>query len=723
VTHGLRLDVSGAVQGVGFRPAVHRLAREHGLAGFVANHPGGARIEVGGPPEGLERFQAALRSLPPPVRVRDVQPRPITPAPATDFHIRESFGSEQHRWSLRADLAPCADCRRELADPRDRRFGYPFLSCPACGPSASIANALPWDRARTEMRAFPMCAACDAEYATPEDRRFHGELTTCAGCGPRLRLLDPAGDDLGASDVIGAAAGALARGAVIALKGVGGFQLICDADHDEAVARVRAAKARPRKPLAVMVLDVDSARPLAHLDDDEAALLRSPEAPIVLLEKRPSPLAERAAPGVPDLGVLLPASPLHLLLARAAGRPLVVTSANVDGAPMALDPDELGALDLDLILDHDRPIARRLDDSLARVVRGRPQLLRRARGYAPGIVARTATGPTVIGVGAHLKSAVAVAVGRDVILGPHVGDLDTASARDACCASALDLCALTGARPTLAARDLHPDAGAREVAAALALPEARAPHHRAHVLACLAEHGDDRPSLAAAWDGLGLGEDGDLWGGELFDTETGERVLHLAPFPLPGGEAAIREPRRQALGLRFANDLVEDERDPLLRLLERGVNAPLTTSAGRYFDAVCALVGAAPETAYEGEAAMILERLARRGWPAPPFPVALQGTVAHIDISAIVESTRADAPENTAARFHATLVELLALAAARAGRPRVLLTGGCFQNRLLLEEASARLERDGFEVRWPERIPPGDGGLSVGQVLWAREVA
>jgi hydrogenase maturation protein HypF len=681
MTRAVRWEVEGAVQGVGFRPSVVRLARDLGLSGWVANRPGGAVVEARGEDTALDALEAGLRSLPQPIAVDTIARTSPTTAPSGDFVARESLARGTGGWALRPDLVTCDDCLREVLASRGRRAGYPFTSCPRCGPSASVARALPWDRPRTTMATFTMCEACRAEYDDPGDRRFHAELNCCPACGPTLSMS------------IADAAAIVDDGGLLAIKALGGYQVICDPARPQAVARLRAVKDRPEQPFALLVTDVDAARMLATISDEEAALLSSPEGPIVLLD------GDDAL-----VGLMLPTTPLHHLLVRALDRPLICTSANRSGEPTPIDAP---AVDVDAILDHDRPIARRLDDSVTRVAEHRPLLLRRARGYAPGPVAAL-PGSGSAALGAHLKVAVAVHHEGQVHVGAHLGDLGTRRSREQALADLDDLTSLLGADVTRVACDLHPDAGATHLAAQLPAPTTRVPHHRAHALSVLLEHDIDGPATVAVFDGLGWGEDDTLWGGELFDSATGRRY-HLKGFPLVGGEAALRSPRRQAEGLLAAYDLGPM---PPGRSL-------ITSAAGRWFDAVAALCGCAEQVTYEAQAAQALEALARPGAAPYPFTLDDEGVVAPS-----LEALLGDLPDGrrVASRFHATLAAIVVEVARRVGHPTVALTGGCFANRLLLESAAQGLRADGREVVWPERLPPGDGGLGLGQLGWLSEV-
>ncbi len=638
---GRRIEVSGEVQGVGFRPWVWRLAAEEGIAGQVRNDASGVTIEAFGDERALDTFTTRLSAQAPrAARVRRLVWSPIPHQPRAAFAIVASAVGEEPRVSIPPDLATCDDCRREIEDPSDRRHGYPFTNCTNCGPRFTMSLAIPYDRPATTMAPFAMCERCQREYDDPADRRFHAQPNACPRCGPRLELRTAAGEPIASDDPLRDAALALAAGAIVAIKGLGGFHLACDAGREAAVAELRQRKGRDEKPFAVMVRDLAAARRLAEISDEEAALLDGIERPIVLLRRRvDAALAPAVAPRNPLLGLLLPYTPLHHLLLEAAGRPLVMTSGNRADEPIAAGNDEalerLGDL-ADLFLLHDREIASRCDDSVARVVAGGPLLLRRSRGYVPRpvVLARAVERP-VLACGAQLKNTFCLAVGEHAYLGPHIGDLDSVSSLEWFEEAVERMERFLGVEPEVIAHDLHPDylstryALAREAAARVGVQ-----HHHAHVAAVLAEHGIEGPVLGVACDGTGFGTDGTAWGGELLrgDASGFERLATLRPIALAGGDRAIREPWRLALALlddafdgappleRLALFRGRDrERSRIVRaMIARGVNAPLAHGVGRYFDAVGALVLERPWSRYEGQVAMELEppRRGRRESPA-----------------------------------------------------------------------------------------------------------
>lgn len=740
----LRIVIRGAVQGVGFRPFVYRLATELRLAGWVANGPHGVLIEAEGPRAALEAFLLRLEGERPPRAVLQSLESSLLPAQdLRGFAIRESRGDGEPTALVLPDIAACADCLREVRDPQNRRHRYPFTNCTNCGPRFSIIRALPYDRARTTMAGFAMCAACEREYADPADRRFHAQPNACPDCGPQLALWSPTGAvETARDEALGAAAAAVRRGEILAVKGLGGFHLVVDAGNQEAVRRLRVRKHREEKPLAVMAPAAAWAHAHCEVSPLEARLLGAPESPILLLRRRgDGGLAPGVAPGNPWLGVMLPYTPLHHLLLDAVGAPVVATSGNRSDEPICTDEREalarLAGI-ADRFLVHDRPIARHVDDSVARVLLGREQVLRRARGYAPLPVVLDRPGPCVLAVGGHLKNAVALAAGSAVFLSQHVGDLETAEAFGAFRAVCRDLPALYEAKPSAVACDLHPDYASTRHARASGLPVIAVQHHAAHVLACMAEHGMDGPVLGAAWDGTGHGPDGTVWGGEFLRVAGADwtRLAHLRTFSLPGGDRAAMEPRRAAFGLlaellgpgAAARDELPpvrsfrpEERRLLLQALARGVNCPRTSSMGRLFDAVAALLDLRQARQFEGQAAMELEWALDGIATEAAYPFVLAGGEPGVldwgpMIHALLDERLRLPVGLLAAKVHNTLVAMLLAVARRAGLRDVVLTGGCFQNRYLTERAVAALRAEGFAPCWHQRVPPNDGGIAVGQI-------
>lgn len=737
----LRLDVTGAVQGVGFRPFVHRLAIREGLAGFVQNTPSGASLELEGPAEAIDRFLARLDTeLPQPAEIATRTSKAIIPLGNTGFAIIESGLAGGATSRVLPDLVTCDECLSEIFDPANRRYLYPFTTCTHCGPRYTIIGALPYDRERTSMRQFEMCAACAAEYADPASRRFHAETNACPACGPQLSLLDMTGQTISSDqDAWALAADAVRRGEIVALKGTGGFQLIVDARNDAAVARLRHRKHRPAKPFAVMTPSVEAARVLAEIGPLEGELLTSRAGPIVLLRTLDGAgLAPSVAPDNPHVGLMLPSSPLHHILMRELGFPVVATSGNRGDEPIAFTDaqalDRLAGI-ADMVLTHDRPIVRPIDDSVVRIIADTATTLRSARGYAPLVIDADIDSPAGLALGGHQKNAIAMFRNRQITLGPHIGDLDTVETRAAFEHAVTDLSGLHSAADEWVATDRHPDYFSTNFADRLGMPVVRVPHHAAHVFAALADNGLDGEVLGICWDGAGLGEDGTVWGGEFLTVDGAQvhRVAHLLPFRLPGGEIAAREPRRCALGVlhalgdpRTPDTFATKELSVLRIMLGRGINSPLTSSAGRLFDAVASLLDFCQLASFEGEAAMAVEfaaeratidlRLARLEVDGDsPLILDWRPTIASL-LAAKHSGTAAD---DLAAAFHRALTDSMVAMAKRIGIRRVILTGGCFQNARLTELAVAGLAAEGFEVYRHRRVPPNDGGLPVGQALFA----
>jgi hydrogenase maturation protein HypF len=766
---GRRIEIAGTVQGVGFRPWVYRLAHEIGVAGVVRNDGNGVTIETFGPAAALDAFLARLRrEAPPAAHIRRLAWSAIAARDVTGFTIVESACTPAARPSIPPDLATCPACLAEVMDPRDRRHRYPFTNCTHCGPRFTVATGVPYDRPATTMAPFAMCPDCRREYEDPRDRRFHAQPIACPVCGPRLTLRAGDGAPLAVDDPLRAAATALTDGAIVAVQGLGGFHLACDATSEAAVARLRARKRREAKPFAVMVPDLAAARALATIGDDEATLLAGPERPIVLLPLRGEreragavrpherTLAPSVAPGLDLVGLLLPYTPLHHLLLADAGRPLVMTSGNLAEEPIAWSVEEavakLGAI-ADLLLTHDRTIAAPCEDSVVRTVAGVPTLVRRSRGFVPRAVAVARPFPEpVLALGGDLKSVACLGTGDVAWLSPHVGDLGTPEALDALALTVERLQDFVGVRAAVVAHDPHPGYGSRRFARELPMRRRiEVQHHHAHVASCMAEHGIDGPVLGLAWDGTGWGPEasmpgrGTAWGGELLlvDLHAYRRLATLRPLPLAGGETALREVWRLALAalddafdgepplaaLQLFRGLDPERVQAVRRQLATRVNAPLAHGAGRWFDAAGALVLALPQARYEGEAALRLERAATGlATAAPPYPftVAVTAEPWQVDLRPTVRALVRDlvlgrAPATVAARFHATLAaagesQLRAALREHPGLP-VVLSGGCFQNPHLVAALEGRLPD--VRVLRHRQVPPGDGGLALGQAAVA----
>ncbi len=744
----IAMRIEGIVQGVGFRPWVYRLAHELGLCGWVTNTAEGVFIEVEGLSTAVAVFTERLpRELPPLARIDVLDVQPAVPQGRSTFEIRSSQGGGEKRALILPDMATCADCLREINDPRDRRYRYPFTNCTHCGPRFTIIEALPYDRTNTSMKRFEMCAACRAEYEDPADRRFHAQPNACPACGPRTAYWDANGRERAHDHAaIQCAAEVIRRGGIVAVKGVGGFHLFVDARDADAVRRLRRRKRRDAKPLAVMAPDLDAARELCALDVVAETLLQSPQAPIVLAPWTGAGVAPDVAPGNPWLGVMLPYTPLHHLLMGELAIPVVATSGNLSDEPICTDEQEALvrlANVADAFLVHDRPIVRHVDDSVVRFMMGGPVFLRRARGYAPAPVYIGMDGPDAAAFGGHLKNTVAVAKGRAVFLSQHLGDLETPVAAAAFDEAAGALPRLYEAAPAYAVHDRHPDYYSTRHAQSLGLPCVPVQHHYAHVAGCMAEHNLAPPLLGVAWDGTGLGDDGTIWGGEFLHVtpEGYARVAHLRPFLLPGGDKAAREPRRCALALLRDAYAGEEERvreltdkmfqkkelDILLAMLDKGLNSPVCTSAGRLFDGVAALCGLRLTAQYEGQAAMELEFAAEKALRpvALPFPVTDAGAAFVLDwrplVRAAVEAKAAGAaaPE-IAAGFHRACAAAIAETAERCALDAVAVSGGCFQNKMLLEQTVEALQNAGRRAYWPRQAPANDGGLALGQIAAAR---
>lgn len=756
--------VCGVVQGVGFRPFVYRLALEEGLAGFVGNDTDGVTIEVEGPTNRVEAFLGRLRTEAPPMaRIDSVVVSELATTGEAGFRIVASEVLGRVSTWIPADAATCPDCLRELLDESDRRYRYPFLNCTNCGPRFTITRKIPYDRPQTSMARFTMCAACQAEYDDPGNRRFHAQPNACWKCGPLVWLEGADGTPIAAEDAVAATIDLLVGGEIVAIKGVGGFHLCVDATNEAAVIRLRERKRRYGKPLAMMVRDLDAARSVCALTAEEEALLETTARPIVLARKRDGcGIAEGVAPGIPWLGIFLPYAPLqHLLFADGRVRALVMTSANLSEEPIAIDNAEarqrLGAI-ADAFLMHDREILQRCDDSVAAVVDGAPQLIRRARGFVPlGVelpLELQLEAPPLLAVGGHLKNVFALARGRFVYQSQHLGDLENLTGLEFFRESLDHLMRTFEIEPETVVHDLHPGylstGWAKDWARERRLGLIAVQHHHAHVAGCMAEHGLQGEVIGLALDGTGYGTDGRIWGGEVLVSRLDgfERFAHLQYVPMPGGEAAVREPWRMAFAaLRTAGFDVESaaalagasekEARVLDRMMERGVNAPPTSSLGRLFDAAAAVVLGRRVVDYEAQAAIELEGIAVDEADAPSYEVEMlggdwarreQGSIGAGQLwRALVEDLRAGVSNaRIAARFHAGVAAGFMRAAVLAREAtcigQVVLSGGCMHNRRLARLLRVKLETEGFEVFQHRHVSPGDGGLSYGQAVVAAAV-
>jgi hydrogenase maturation protein HypF len=742
----LRIVIRGAVQGVGFRPFIYRLAEEMSLKGWVINNTQGVFIEAEAAPEVLQQFLLRIEREKPAISfIQSCEHSFVDPIPYDKFEIRESTDGAKTALIL-PDIATCGECQREIFDPGNRRYRYPLTNCTNCGPRFSIVEALPYDRPRTSMRIFEMCEECSAEYHNPRDRRFHAQPNACPKCGPHLELWGETGavKSRGDDGLLRTAA-AIRDGMIVAVKGLGGFHLMVAATNEAAVIRLRQRKRREEKPFALMFPSLREISEHAIVDAMEGRLLRSPEAPIVLLRRRSrDDLAASIAPGNPYLGVMLPYTPLHHLLMRELGMPVVATSGNVSDEPICIHEQE-AVLRLqgiaDLFLVHNRPIVRHVDDSVVRVMAGRELVLRRARGFAPLPVMVDDAAPDVIAVGAHQKNAVAASVGNQIFISQHIGDLETVPAYGAFEQVIADFTNLYELQTKIIACDLHPEYFSTQYARKQSDVDVVAvQHHYAHALSCMAENQVSAPARGISWDGSGYGPDETVWGGEFLriTPEGFERVAHLRTFRLPGGEKAVKEPRRVALSIlreTYGANLREcgavavlqafstEERRLLDEMLERGVHSPRTSSAGRLFDAVASIIGLRQVCRFEGQAAMELEFLTHQIETDASYQFELnhgadgQGIDWAQMVRGIVRDVQHEVSNGViAAKFHNTLVEMMVQVALSCGEEKIVLSGGCFQNRYLTERAVKRLREAGFRPYWHQRVPPNDGGIALGQV-------
>jgi len=732
--------LTGRVQGVGFRPFVYRLAHELQLDGFVRNLRGDVEVVVAGPEPALDAFVRGLVERAPPLArpvVRSVEPVPPPAAPG--FAIAPSSAALQPQISVPPDFFACADCLAELADPHDRRYRYPFVNCTQCGPRYTLIEALPYDRPNTSMRGFALCADCRREYQDPLDRRFHAEPVACPVCGPHLSYVVPGAAAIAGDDAaLAAAVAALRGGQVVAVRGIGGYHLMCDALSTTAVTRLRERKHRPDKPLAVLFPwagddGLAVAGDCVEIGPAERGALLDPARPIVLVRQRPlHGLAPGIAPGLGEVGVFLPYSPLHQLLLDAMGGPVVATSGNVSGEPVLTDPSQAEgrlAQVADAFLHHDRPIVRPADDSVVRVIAGRARPIRLGRGIAPLELELPRELPEpVLAVGGHLKVTVALAWGRRIVVSPHIGDMGTLRSEQVFAQVAEDLQRLYDVRAARVLCDGHPGYATTRWAQVSGLRVESVLHHHAHASALVTEHGVSEPAIVFAWDGVGLGADGTLWGGETFVGRAGawERRASLRSFRLPGGDQAGRSPWRSAAALCWEAGvpLPLELPNPIVRAAwEKGINAPQSSAAGRLFDAAAALVLGVGETSFEGQGPMWLEAIAGVDAPFPELPIVADAAgLARIDWAPLlpVLSDAHREPAVRAAALHGALADAILRVCDkerdRTGTTVVGLTGGVFQNRRLSEQARAVLEPRGYRVLLAERIPCNDGGLSYGQV-------
>ncbi len=743
----LRFLVNGVVQGVGFRPFVYRLAKEAGLRGFIRNTASGVCIEVqGSDPEKLERFRKELRDKAPPIaKVTSLQTQELLPRPEQDFVIDSSERGSNVETMVSPDFALCEECRKELLLQTDRRYAYPFINCTNCGPRYTIVENIPYDRPSTTMKRFTMCPDCEREYHDPMDRRFHAQPNACSKCGPSLSMIDAQGKPVSSDDPLESALDMLRNGMILAVKGIGGFHLAVDASDAKAVLRLRKRKKREEKPFALMVKDIDTAEKYCFIDEEERQALLSPEAPVVLLKKKGEFFSEEIAPGNDRLGIMLPYTPLHVLMMERSPSVLVMTSANCSDEPIVIENDEAvehlhGIADGYLV--HNRPIYLRCDDSVAIHLCGKLRLIRRGRGYAPAPVPIALDGPPVLAAGAEIKNTICLLKGPDAIMSQHIGDLKNYEAYAHFLKVADHLRRIFQVSPELLVCDMHPGYLSTRWALEQELPVLQVQHHHAHMAACLAENLCDDPAVGVILDGTGYGPDGTSWGGEVFIGDAAEafRFASFEPVPLPGGDAAVAQPWRAAAGyLHHAFGTLEGldlmkgkELSGVSQLLEKRISSPQTSSCGRIFDAVAAIIGLCDEVSYEGQAAVELMHAAGvpgsnpYAWEAVP----VKGERWQLSVSPLVQDVVADVRagrdvSTISGKFHITIVEILYDIVIKAvkfsGVRTVVLSGGVFQNVLLFEGLVGKLEKKGYSVLTHSQVPCNDGGIALGQAVIGRK--
>ncbi|MFC1932881.1 carbamoyltransferase HypF [Chloroflexota bacterium] len=753
----VHISVRGVVQGVGFRPFVYQLATKYNLNGWVNNTSEDVKIEVEGEAEAIEQFLLALREQAPPrASIEDIITTHHPPANYEKFVIRHSIAEEGKYQLISPDIATCQDCLREVLSPDDRRYRYPFTNCTNCGPRFTIIEDIPYDRPMTTMRRFQMCSECQREYDDPLNRRFHAQPNACPKCGPTLELLEANGNPVAVDDAITTTSQLLHEGKIVAIKGLGGFLLACDATSETAINLLRRRKMRPFKPLAIMVSSVEEAKKHCYVNNEEEKLLTSPYSPIVLMKwKAESTVSSAVAPNLKYLGVMLPYTPLHHILLRETGLPLVMTSGNLSEEPIAKDNDEavrrLSGI-VDYFLIHNRDIYARYDDSVTMVERGVPQLIRRARGYAPYPIHLGFSSQQILGCGAELKNTFCLTRDAYVFLSQHIGDMENLETMGHFESTIALYKKLFRIEPSIIAHDLHSDYLATKYAKALASESANirlvpVQHHHAHIVSCMVDNGLESPVIGVALDGTGYGTDGNIWGGEFMvvDYQGFTRMGHLEYLPLPGGDLATRKPYRTAIGyilsllgettikqdLHFLEQVDRVEIDIIRKQIENEINSPLTSSCGRLFDAVSALIGVRGEVEYEAQAAIELEMLAYDEMDETscyPFSITEQDGLSLIKLESLFSAIIHDLQGGTtqariATKFHNTIarmaVELCQVISGKTGITQVVLSGGVFQNRLLLRKAVSLLESDGFKVFTHRQVPTNDGGISLGQAVIA----
>jgi hydrogenase maturation protein HypF len=753
----VRIIIHGAVQGVGFRPFVYRLAAELGLNGWVLNSSQGVFIEAEGCKETLDGFILRIEKEKPALSfIQSMEFSFLDPVGFNKFEIRSSSEEGSKTALVLPDIAICKDCLNDILNPHNRRYLYPFTNCTNCGPRFSIIERLPYDRKNTTMKKFEMCDKCRLEYEDPSNRRFHAQPNACPDCGPHIELWDTDGNTLAVlHEALLQAVENIHSGWIAAVKGLGGFHLMADAYDEETVRLLRKRKRREEKPLALMFPDIELISKYCEVSELEKRLLRSPESPIVLLKKkkevREKLLAESVAPGNPYLGVMLPYTPLHYILMRELNVPVIATSGNISDEPICIDENEAivrlkGIADIFLV--HNRPIVRHVDDSIVRIIHGREMVVRRARGYAPLPVHldHRHNERHYLAVGAHLKNTIAVSSNNNIFISQHIGDLETSEAYSAFNNVITDLSGIYDIEPKTIAADMHPNYISTQYALTSAIHTVQVQHHHAHILSCMAENEITEPALGVSWDGTGYGTDNTIWGGEflLINGNSFHRIAHLRSFRLPGGEIAIKEIWRTYTGILFEiygegiftnRELFPDnlctpkEKEIIKKMLVRNLNSPVTTSAGRLFDAIAFATGVSGYSSYEGQAAMQLEFETELVNTNDVYPFHILDVIdKKSDVRFILDwgpmvkqilndrKNKKDSAGVISAKFHNTLTQLIIDTAKRVGEEKVVLSGGCFQNKYLIERTIYELEKNGFKPYWHQRVPTNDGGISLGQI-------
>lgn len=736
--HRIKISIKGAVQGVGFRPFIFKLATSLNLKGYVLNTPQGVIIEAEGKEKTLDDFIQRIEKEKPPISlIQNIKIENLPSNNFKNFEIKKSNLNGEPDAIILPDIATCDECRKEISDKKNRRYLYPFTNCTNCGPRYSIIESLPYDRARTTMKQFKMCPECRTEYENPLDRRFHAQPNACPVCGPHVELWNSKGDFIESHyEAIMKTADAIKEGKIIALKGLGGFHLVCDAMNAEAIERLRKNKNREEKPFALMYPDLESVKRDCEVSEAEERLLISPQSPIVLLKRKSDcDIPDEVAPQNPYLGIMLPYTPLHLIIMKLLNTPIVATSGNLSEEPICIDEYEaLKKLNeiADLFLIHNRPIYRYVDDSIARIILDEKVLLRRARGFAPiPVIINADSGKHFLSVGGHLKNTIAVAKGEQVFISQHIGDLETAESYNSFCNTIEKFKEVYKIKPEIVFNDLHQDYISAKYAKENYENVKEVQHHAAHILSVIAENEITEPVLGVSWDGSGFGLDKTIWGGEFikFNEYGFIRVAHLKKFRLPGGESSYKEIYKSAFGLLYeiyGDDTVkyfpDNNSKVLLQMLKKEINSPYCTSAGRLFDAVASILDIRQKTSYEGQAAMELEFLAERVSTEDIYEYKIKNEDGiyifdwTLMINKILEEKNKIPNNIISAKFHNTLVSVIVAIAKLLNEKNIALSGGCFQNKYLLEKTISELEQNGFKVFWNKEVPANDGGISLGQI-------